>query len=542
MHKGVCCNNAHVLLPGMFRQKRCDTPRRGFCAVRLQLMAAAFLDETLFSMTIVSALSLRSTMLTNESCATPGPPAPRGNILAVGGTSGPYMVSASTEVYTPTTGLWNPTGNLAAARSMFQTVLLRNGNVLAAGGQSANFASLASAELYSPSTYSWTPTGNLAAARYSFQTVLLPTGNVLAAGGVGTTGNALASAELYNPSTGQWTPTGPLITGRYNFQMVLLLNGNVLAAGGIGNGPGVIPTTELYNATTGRWTATGPLTTGRSQPQMALLPNGNAMIAGGFYSVGTGSAVASTELYNTTTGLWTTTGNLATARYKFQMVLLPTGNVLAAGGADSSGSALATAELYSPTTGNWTTTAPFVAREDFQMALLPNGSALAAGGTGYNSPGPLASAQVYSPAMATFFGPVAKIPGPTPAPSPPAAPASRWLGFEAPVIGVACRVPALRAVVRTGRQCRRVRRVETDVQVIRHDILVWFTRLTLSAPDAASVEMTLAIGSWHSEPRDSSTFCCIAWLAYGLWVPWQSAHAPLRYSHFQSRLITLACT
>ena len=57
-----------------------------------------------------------------------------------------------------------------------------------------------------------------------------------------------------------------------------------------------------------------------------------------------------------TSGTWTTTGNLNTARYGHTTTLLPNGMVLVAGGFDDNGHASATAELYDPTTGTWTAT------------------------------------------------------------------------------------------------------------------------------------------------------------------------------------------
>ena len=102
---------------------------------------------------------------------------------------------------------------------------------------------------------------------------------------------------------------------------------------------------------------------------MVLLPNGNALAAGGSSTASTSTALASAEVYNPTTGNWTASGSLANARYYFQMVLLPDGSVLAAGGYDLHDNPVARAEVYSPATGNWTTTGSLaVARGIFQMA------------------------------------------------------------------------------------------------------------------------------------------------------------------------------
>ena len=174
--------------------------------------------------------------------------------------------------------------------------------------------------------------------RTDFQMVLLPDGNVLAAGGIDDN-VTLASADLYNPAAGTWTATGSLATARLVFQMVLLRNGNVLAAGGqdsSGLAANPLASAEVYNPATGAWAATGALTIPRTFFQMVLLPNGNVLAAGGrnppnVPGSGMTPALASAEVYNPTAGTWTATGALGSASEAFAMVLLSNGNVLAAG-------------------------------------------------------------------------------------------------------------------------------------------------------------------------------------------------------------------
>ncbi len=95
------------------------------------------------------------------------------------------------------------------------------------------------------------------------------------------------------------------------------------------------------------------------------------MAAGG--DSNNGGDLTSSEVYNPATQTWvTTTGAMNTARYNFQMVLLPDGNVLAAGGYFNG--VLTSSEVYSPATQTWETTtgAMNTARSDFQMVLLPS--------------------------------------------------------------------------------------------------------------------------------------------------------------------------
>jgi hypothetical protein len=105
-----------------------------------------------------------------------------------------------------------------------------------------------------------------------------------------------------------------------------------------------VDTTEIYDPATGVWTTTGDLITGRSDAGATVLPSGQVLIAGG--NLGTASA----ELYDPASGTWTATGSLNTARGSFAMTSLPSGMVLAAGGYLSGTGALASAELYDPGT------------------------------------------------------------------------------------------------------------------------------------------------------------------------------------------------
>src|SRR5262249_15604990 len=145
-----------------------------------------------------------------------------------------------------------------------------------------------------------------------------PNGKVLVAGGTGD-----SSAELYDPATGTWTPTGALAHIYSGHSATMLPNGKVLVAGGIVGGPiydSSRKTAELYNPTTGTWSSTGSLARDRSSHTATLLANGKVLVVGGDETA---------ELYNPTTGTWSFTGSLATGRGGHTATLLLNGEVLA---------------------------------------------------------------------------------------------------------------------------------------------------------------------------------------------------------------------
>jgi hypothetical protein len=240
----------------------------------------------------------------------------------------------------------------------------------------------------------WTPTGNLQANSDAASLTLLQNGQALAAGASG--------AELYNPSTGTWAYTGSMNATRNDFIATLLTNGQVLAVGGYYNDPVkgavALASAELYNPSTGKWTYTGSLHTARWSHTATLLQNGEVLVAGG-ETLGPDGRIsfASAELYNPATGQWKATGSMTTVRRGHTMTLLTNGKVLVAGGADSAGNYLASVELYDPTTGIWTTTGSLhTARYLHTAALLQNGDVLVAGGA-YNVYYPTYTAEYYTP-------------------------------------------------------------------------------------------------------------------------------------------------
>jgi WD40 repeat protein len=316
---------------------------------------------------------------------------PNGKVLVAGGSGGNGGL-LSAELYDPATASWTSTGNATAFFVSATATLLQNGKVLVVAGVDG------AVQLYDPATGTWSFTGSLRQARRFHSTTLLPNGKVLVAGGSDTNGTSLASAELYDPATGNWSLTGSLAKRRASHTATLLPNGKVLVAAGYFFVPpatsddGVIASAELYDPSTGSWSATGSLQTAREFHTATLLTNGEVLVAGGnnFNDLGTA------ELYDPTTETWNPTGSLVTARVYHTATLLPSGLVLVIGGsANNPTGYAAAAELFDPATGSWTAAGDLLTGRSLHSAtLLPNGKVLVA--AGYRNTA-LSSAELYNP-------------------------------------------------------------------------------------------------------------------------------------------------
>jgi hypothetical protein len=134
---------------------------------------------------------------------------------------------------------------------------------------------------------------------------------------------------------------------------------------------------------------------------MTLLPTGEVLVAGGSNIGELDTRPA--ELYEPKTGQWTTTGAMLDERvFGHTATLLPTGKVLVVGGmgTDPLHGPLASAELYDPTTGQWlATAAPSAARVGHTATLLATGKVLVAGGEVIAS---AATAELYDPGTGTW--------------------------------------------------------------------------------------------------------------------------------------------
>lgn len=310
-----------------------------------------------------------------------------GEVLVAGGEDYLGHTVATAEVYHPATGSFSPTGSLTTSREFQASALLPDGSVLVAGGLTSNGeneSTLSSAETYDPSTGVWTPTGSMAAADDGLTANLLGNGLVLV------TGYDDGNPELYDPASGTWSQTGPMpMAGPYEMAVVLH-DGRVLAT----DGP--FGASALYDPSTGTWSPTASLGTARNGGTATVLLDGDVLVVGGLPGGGAG-ALASAQLYDPRTGTWSATASLPTGRWGQSAGLLPNGEVILAGGCTPecpAGTADRATYLYAD--GSWVGTASLPAALYGQKGIvLDTGEFLLAGGEADDSARSTTRAQLY---------------------------------------------------------------------------------------------------------------------------------------------------
>lgn len=240
----------------------------------------------------------------------------------------------------------NAVASMNQERQSPLSITLADGRVLVTGGKDLG-TQYTSSELYNPTTNQWASTGDLNITRnadtYPATITLLNSGKVLVVGG---SSSSPLSAEVYDPTTGTWTLTNPLNSEHKIHTATLLADGRVLVVGGDST------VAEIYDPADGSWSVTGNTNQIRYHHAAVLLPNGKVLVSGGnddYLLAPANLVLATAEIYDPATGLWSVAASMNTPRARHAAVLLSDGKVLVSGW-DT------TAELYDPASNLWTNT------------------------------------------------------------------------------------------------------------------------------------------------------------------------------------------
>jgi hypothetical protein len=300
----------------------------------------------------------------------------------------------SAELYDPPSGAFFPTASLALTRARHTATRLWDGRVLVAGGVSG-YEGVSSAEIYDPTTATWTTTGAMAEPRYDHTATLLDDGRVLVVGGAGM-GIPRATAELYDPYTGAWSSAGALSTARTGHASARLPDGRVLVTGGALEQGDRTATTEIFEPLDRVWYAGPPMEVPRSGHTATLLPWNVVMVAG---DTGMSTLV---EYFDPAFGQWSTAGYLAESRFAHTATVAGEFFVVAGGAGELTPGSnqivdRSSIERFNLQTGGWLSDGALTARSGHAAALLPSGQILFAGGAS-DTAGALDSAELYQPA------------------------------------------------------------------------------------------------------------------------------------------------
>ncbi|HMZ80479.1 MAG TPA: kelch repeat-containing protein [Acidobacteriota bacterium] len=321
-----------------------------------------------------------------------------GQVLIAGGMERMGAVQDSAELFDPRTRTFKTVGRMVSRRVNHTSTLLPNGKVLLTGGSDETFFSgaLSTAELFDPLTGQFEPAGTMNFPRLAHRATLLPNGTVLITGGQTAT-DKLANAEIYDPISGTFTLLASSMSSpRTDHTATLLPNGKVLIVGGATGSvrrEDPIATAEYFDPPSQTFSPVGVLSVPRFKHSAQLLPNGKVLILGGSNAMMWNGQYTSAELFDPSTGQFSPTGNMNTARYKIRdaVVALKNGKVLVAG-------ASRRIELYDPNTGYFSEVKGDLGISTYYATatLLPSGEVLIAGGYSQQLEG-TTSAWIYKP-------------------------------------------------------------------------------------------------------------------------------------------------
>ena len=271
------------------------------------------------------------------------------------------------------------------------STVLHDGKLIFIGGQdSDDFRdAVRTVKTYNPANSGWANLALMYEERWYPGMARLGDGRLLVMGG-GQRPNAqrTPTCEIFDPASGLWARTGSMGTPSEYSPAVLLFTGEVLHSW--------YPP-ELFDVAAGQWRPTGLFVQpdrfypGHSDHSMVLLADGRPMICGIYR--GSLQSPSMVELYNPLTETWSLGATTAVTRSQTEVVLLPTGKVLCAGGKleddnhqvpTNAWGQTKLADLYDPVADRWQRMADMVHFREYHAVtvLVPDGRVVTTAGTG----------------------------------------------------------------------------------------------------------------------------------------------------------------
>jgi hypothetical protein len=302
--------------------------------------------------------------------------------------------------------LWSTTGGFTSVTKPYRIyctghTFLPDGRLLIMGGTSAGTAGLQAASIFNPSTSTWAATASMSRGRYYPTATTLPNGEVLVVSGHDANKVVVRAPEIWSGGAWHKLPDTSVAIGQpYYPPMFVAPNGKVFMAG--------FAQSRYLDVAAGHW---GPvinrLVARRDMGSAVMYAPGKILYAGGGDSTQVPTAAAEKIDLNRSSPVWTTAGTMKFPRRQMNATLLADGSVLVTGGTSGAGfnnqaGAVRVAELWNPTTGTWTTMARETQTRTYHSTalLLPSGRVLSSGGGeggGITYANSEFTAQVYSP-------------------------------------------------------------------------------------------------------------------------------------------------
>ncbi len=322
------------------------------------------------------------------------------------------LLSAQLLAVTPSqTGRWAPTKDMSQARTGAAAIAMSDGSVLVTGGVDESGTILSSAEVFAAGgTFKSVAPMNVPRTGHTATWLKGASGTgryVLVTGGTSTGGVVLATAELYDPAANTWAYSVPMSEARSGHPAAALPNSSVLVSGGA-NSYGLLSSAELFSLSSQQFMFGGALQPARKAHAAAALKDGRVLLVGG--TDADGNTLASTAIFDSTTGAIYSGPSLNTPRAHATATTLLDGTVLIAGGSYPEGAVtnggvaeLQSAEIFDPVAGTMTPAATRMmnARAGHQAFLLPNNNNVLLVGGIYNGTD-LATAELYIPWTGQF--------------------------------------------------------------------------------------------------------------------------------------------
>ncbi|MBV8069650.1 MAG: Ig-like domain repeat protein [Acidobacteriaceae bacterium] len=366
-----------------------------------------------------AAPSVRTGPLTVTITVGTPPKHPAGGVLLVGGSGATDQPVLSSQVYDYTSGNLFTTAAINVARVGHTATMLKDGRVLVVGGATKVVTSghapvTATAEIYNPSTMRWTPTGSLNTGRQQHTATRLPDGKVLITGGLDAAGETLDSAELYDPATGTFTAAGTMLISRaYHYADLIPNSGGatkVVIYGGETQGSPT-NTSEVWDESTGAFTAASksPRTfeTPWTPNPVPLQPNKLDIVGG----ISEGAATGAETLLTLANPPFFSNSAASLNHPRFDHTLTALahdeGLLVTGGRSELSGTTLQNAELRDSNGWHTLTDEMISPRYQHTATLLPDGRVFIAGGFPASDAPPNDTTELFD-----FEGPLFT-PGPT---------------------------------------------------------------------------------------------------------------------------------